>query len=217
MVAINSFTRDRMNAMKFLSFRTVGTLGGSIAAIVFLIQMINNPSPLRARFNAEVRTETLADLTPSPRTRFDENTMQCRYFLAESAIPRGGLGLFTAIDIREGELAQPMHDICIYVADTPKRTDFHTHSWAKDVFLGQFEGKSPRAACEGFATLFNAMPDDVKTSDLISMYGQTNGGLVRSKNPGAGAITHYYGIWSKAVRDVKAGSELSTYLQSTEN
>ena len=189
-------------------------MGLCIAAVVFLTQMVNRPSPLQARVNTEVKTGALADYTPSLRTRFDENTMQCRYFLAESAIPRGGLGLFTAVDVKKGELAQPMPDICIYVADTPKKTDFHTHSWAKEVFLGQFEGKSPRAACEGFATLFNAMPDNVKTSDLMSMHGQTNGGLVRTKNPGAGAISHYYGIWSKAVRDVKAGSEMSKYIDT---
>ena len=63
----------------------------------------------------------------------------CRYFLAESAIPNGGLGLFAGIDVPKGSLAQSMLDICIYVTDTPDKTQFETHSWARDVFNGIFE------------------------------------------------------------------------------
>jgi hypothetical protein len=141
----------------------------------------------------------------------NNNTSMCRYYLAESAIPHGGLGLYTAIDLTEGQEAQSMPDICIYVADTPPRTSFVTHSWAKDVFIGQYEGKNPRAACEGFATLFNSMPEqnNIRTSDLVSMHHHTNGGLHRYYDPGAGAITHYYGISSVAKRNVTAGSELT--------
>merc|ERR1711966_562945 len=36
----------------------------------------------------------------------------------------------------------------------------------------------------------------------------TNGGLDRSKDPGAGAITQYYGSTSETLRDLVAGSEL---------
>jgi hypothetical protein len=139
----------------------------------------------------------------------DEQTKQCRFFLAESAIPRGGLGLFTAIDISEGSQAQAMPDVCIYVADTPRRTQFDTHSWARDVFLGTYEGRNPRAACEGFATLFNTMPPNVATSKLVLNQLQSNAGLSRYQEPGAGAITHYYGIDSVAIRDVAAGAELT--------
>ena len=53
---------------------------------------------------------------------------QCRFYLAESAIPRSGLGLFTAVDLQKGDEAQSMPDICIYVADTPADTHFwHTY------------------------------------------------------------------------------------------
>ena len=137
------------------------------------------------------------------------DSLECRYYLAESAIPMGGLGLYTAVDIMAGQQAQSLLDICIYVADTPDHTDFETHSWARDVFFGQFEGANPRGACEGFATLFNSMPDGVKTSELRSPRMQTNAGLDRKQHPGAGAISHHYGVTSTAVRDVRAGSELT--------
>jgi hypothetical protein len=100
-------------------------------------------------------------------------------------------------------------DICIYVPDLKAKTDFHTHSWAQDVFFGQFEGRNPRAACEGFATLFNSLPKGVQNSKLISPRVQTNAGLNRRRDPGAGAITHYFGIQSAATDNIPAGSELT--------
>jgi hypothetical protein len=142
-------------------------------------------------------------------TKVNDNVLQCRFFLAESAIPKSGLGIFTAIDIPKGEVSQSMPDICIYVADTPDGTAFGSHSWGRDVFMGSFEGRHPRAACEGVATLVNTMPAPVQTSELVPMKIHTNAGLHRAKQPGAGAISHYYGTSSKAVRDVLAGSEIT--------
>jgi hypothetical protein len=121
-----------------------------------------------------------------------------------------GLGLFTAIDLVPGQEAQSMPDICIYVADTPDGTDFETHSWARDVFFGTFEGHHPRAACEGFGTLFNSLPDGVHTSKLrFDMKTHDPAGLHRAKDPAAGSVSQYYGISSEAVRDVAAGSEMT--------
>ena len=116
------------------------------------------------------------------------------------------MGVFTAVGINKDDfVGSPTFDICIYVADAPKRTPFETHSWGQDVFFGQFEGKKPRAACEGLATLYNAMPaPHVANSKLVSMRVPTNGGLNRYKNPGAGAITHYYGVHSIAQDTISA-------------
>jgi hypothetical protein len=60
------------------------------------------------------------------------------------------------------------------------------------------------------------MPDNVKTSKLMRIGVHTNAGLERAKDPGAGAISHYYGIWSQAIRDVEAGAELSKYMLHTD-
>jgi hypothetical protein len=117
-----------------------------------------------------------------------------------------------ATTTKTGEILDPVGpggDICIYVPDLKAKTDFHTHSWAQDVFFGQFEGRNPRAACEGFATLFNSLPEGVQNSKLVSPRVQTNAGLDRNLNPGAGAITHYYGIQSAATDSIPAGSELT--------
>jgi len=68
---------------------------------------------------------------------------QCRFFLAKSAIPQGGLGVYTTIDLALGQQAQSMPDICIYVPDTPYGMHFDSHSWARDMFMGTYEGKHP--------------------------------------------------------------------------
>jgi hypothetical protein len=138
------------------------------------------------------------------------NDAQCRFYLAESAIPQSGLGIFTTVDIATGDRTQSMADICIYVADTPKHgTHFETHSWSRDSWYGTFEGRNPRAACEGVATLFNSMPPGIQTSKLHMESTQDHAHIVRSQHANAGAMTHYVGISSIATREVTAGSEIT--------
>lgn len=139
------------------------------------------------------------------------NDDTCHYYLAESAIPMSGLGLFTTHPIEKGQMSQSMPDICIYVADTPKKdyTHFETHSWSRDTWLGMYEGMNPRAACEGFATLFNTMPPGVQTSKLLMLHPPNNVNLSRKVDLNAGAITQYDGISSVATRDIPAGAEIT--------
>lgn len=142
------------------------------------------------------------------------NDEQCRFYIAESALPKSGLGVFTTIPLNKGDMSQSMPDICIYVADTPKRgTHFETHSWSRDSWYGTWEGGNPRAACEGVATLFNSMPPGVQTSKLHMLHPPDHGEIRRSRDPNAGAITHYTGISSVATRKVKAGSEITIDYQ----
>ena len=141
------------------------------------------------------------------------NDDTCQYYLAESAIPMSGLGLFTTHPIEKGQMSQSMPDICIYVADTPKQdyTHFETHSWSRDTWLGMYEGRNPRAACEGFATLFNTMPPGVQTSKLQMLHPPRtpNNNTRRQSSVNAGAMTQYDGISSVASRDIPAGAEIT--------
>ena len=184
----------------------------SLATICFF-QLNQRYRQATGRARGSDSRQTVASLRApsysSLRTNSESELEQCRFYLAESAIPMSGLGLFTAIAIAEGEQAQSMADICIYVADTPEGTHFETHSWARDVWFGTFEGRNPRAACEGFATLFNSMPPGVQTSKLKMLHPHDNANLRRDRDPGAGAISHYSGVTSIATRDIAAGSELT--------
>jgi hypothetical protein len=151
----------------------------------------------------------------SPEINYEStNDEQCRFYIAESALPHSGLGVFTTIPLAKGDMSQSMPDICIYVADTPKRgTHFETHSWSRDAWYGTWEGGNPRSACEGVATLFNSMPPGVQTSKLHMLHPPDHGEIRRSRDPNAGAITHYTGISSVATRKVKAGSEITIDYQ----
>ena len=143
------------------------------------------------------------------------NDEVCDFYIAESAIPRGGLGVFTTKPLPKGSPAQAWEDICIYITDASSRrgTEIITHTWQDYRFGAQWLGGNhePRAACMGLVTMFNSMAMKEYASarpsanpDLI----QTNGGLDRSKDPGAGAISQFYGATSVTIRDVDAGSEL---------
>ena len=152
--------------------------------------------------------------TPVTHSLPQEEDYQCDFYLAESSIPHGGLGVFTAITIEEGGATQPQPDLCLYVANArpDKGTEIPTHTWQDWRFGAQWlsHGKN-RAQCMGLVTLFNSMPVKYYASarpkadpDLI----YTNGGLYRDKDPGAGAISHFYGSSSMALRDLTPGSEL---------
>lgn len=147
-----------------------------------------------------------------------EFNSQCKFFLAESSIPRSGLGVYTgAVHIKKGEPAQPTPDICLYITDAeegPEKTEIVTHTWQHWRFGASFETRYPgktRAACQGLVTLFNSMPDrryaGAKPAAVRNLI-HSHAGLRRDTSPGAGAITHYYGASSVALQDLPPGVEL---------
>jgi hypothetical protein len=134
---------------------------------------------------------------------------QCRWYLAESAIPHSGLGLFAGTGILPGEMVG-FPDICIFVSDAPEHwTHLRSHSWGSGSFYGQYEGSNSRAACEGFTTTYNTQPNRLVNTEIVSPVLPTNAGLNRGRNPGAGSITHHFGIHAKAKDIITAGSELT--------
>lgn len=143
---------------------------------------------------------------------------QCNFFLAESSIPKSGLGVYTAIDIPKDQPAQPTPDICLYVTDAKVgKSETATHTWQDYRFGAQTETDRPertRAACQGLVTMFNSMPNERYASARPAAVPElihTHGGLRRQDSPGAGAITHYFGASSKTLRDVTAGTELTLW------
>jgi hypothetical protein len=113
--------------------------------------------------------------------------------------------MFTATGLLKGDMIG-FPDICIFVSDAPKKwTHLRSHSWGKRNFWGQYEGQNSRAACEGFATIFNTMPNTHINTKLVSPLQQTTAGVRRYKDPAAGSITHHYGIHSEAMDVIPAG------------
>ena len=131
----------------------------------------------------------------------------CRWYVAESAIPNSGLGIFTGIGLHKGEdIGYP--DICLYVSDGNfDNTQLSSHTWGANYF-GTIEGRHTRSACEGLVTIANTFHPALINTALISQEIQTNAGLHRKESPGAGAITHNYGIHGRARDIITPGSEL---------
>ena len=61
---------------------------------------------------------------------------QCKFYLAESAIPNGGLGMFAGVGLQQGE--QWGVDICLYVADTPHDTRTYLYVTFMLLFLSSY-------------------------------------------------------------------------------
>lgn len=136
---------------------------------------------------------------------------ECRFYMGPSAIPGGGLGVFAGTGLLPGEtIAIP--DICIMVGDAPRKwTQLRSHTWGRGKFFGSYEGANPRAACEGVSTTLNTNPDMLLNTAQRSPVLATNAGLDRATQPGAGAITHWYGISSVALDVITPGSEFTHY------
>lgn len=185
------------------------------AAIVVLVGL-----QAKALYDVMQKTEgsvVTASLSPAGGSSYQGVHMQndavastfCRWYLAESAIPDGGLGVYTAFGLHKNQMVG-FPDICLFVADAPSKwTQLHSHSFGGGTFFGQYEGNNSRAACEGFTTLYNTAPKAMINTELVSPVIQTNAGLHRATSPGAGAITHHYGISGKALNLITAGSELT--------
>jgi hypothetical protein len=141
----------------FLSNNQVSTLVACFVGGMLLVQLFDTASPKPKTSQLRVvRSDTNAD------------SGTCGLYLAKSAIPNGGLGVFVGpqgISKPNGPVGFP--DVCIYVADTPKNLkQLRTHSYGYATFFGQFEGSNSRAACEGLATLMNTMVSTSARLDL---------------------------------------------------
>lgn len=100
MVAIDPSTARRGSqiSLNFLTCRLIVLLG-AVAGGIFLVQLKENV----LRGGQEIIVEAPAYYNPGLRTR--SFGPECRYYLAESAIANGGLGLFSAISISQGKIA----------------------------------------------------------------------------------------------------------------
>jgi len=188
-------------------------------AIVFFVKLFANEYDDRSRqldYSDSYYLRQAMDYAGAVSSSLGMSNEMCDFYLAESSIPRGGLGVFTSKPLTQGSPAQAWPDICVYLTDASSKrgTEIDTHTWQAFRFGAQWLGgarKEPRAACMGLVTIFNSMgmkkfasARPAAVPDLI----HRNGGLDRYRDPGAGAITEFYGASSITLRDLEAGSEL---------
>jgi hypothetical protein len=112
MVVINPSSRRERPACSWLALIFRGAvIAGAVTGGMILGEMMS----LNRNENFKVAETTF--YAPGLRT---DAFSECKFYLAESAIPHGGLGMFAGVGLQQGE--QWGVDICLYVADTPHDT-----------------------------------------------------------------------------------------------
>ena len=149
------------------------------------------------------------EIRPVLRNPSDHHYGKCRFFMAESAVaPNSGLGMFVGTGLLKGDMVG-FPDICLFVTAPPNHwTHLHSHTWGRGMYFGQDEGRGTRIACEGYGTVFNTMPRSHINVRIQSAIQQTHSGSTRSL-PGAGSISHHFGVHGVATDTIPPGSELT--------
>ena len=149
---------------------------------------------------------------------------QCSLYLAPSTIPNSGLGMYTAVDLDQGDNIGPA-DIIVPVIniewhndntykgwDSPesRTNEFHflyeNYFWTASSVDMMHEAERVHVMSHGFGALANSLPGLVNLDEGMPDYN--GGGLHRVKDPGAGAFTPYHNRQATALEPVPAGGEL---------
>ncbi|KAL7566573.1 hypothetical protein ACA910_000640 [Epithemia clementina (nom. ined.)] len=146
----------------------------------------------------------------------------CKVYLAPSSIPGAGIGVFTAVDLKEGDIVGygdviiPIIDFLYHMsADYRFDPDHHFDPTANYVWDGRemglqyetaFVNQGISSLAPGFNCAVNCHLGLLNVDKLEPHY--FSGGLHRSKDPGVGAFSPYYNASTVATTSVTAGSEL---------
>lgn len=149
-------------------------------------------------------------------------TSACSVYLAPSSIPNGGMGMFTAKDVKRDGIILPADgpSIPIIDPDTSKRSKvawvalFQRYWW--DVGAGQLDPIVYEAGIGGtveFQITMGALPNSHPYLNNLNAKNPSivpyDDSLVNREDPGAGAFSYYLGRHSTAYkRDVHAGEEI---------
>ena len=149
---------------------------------------------------------------------------QCSLYLAPSTIPNSGLGMYTAVDLDQGDnigpadIIVPMINIEWHNDNTYKGWDspesrtneFHflyeNYFWTASSVDMMHEAERVHVMSHGFGALANSLPGLVNLDEGHPDHDELD--LHRVKDPGAGAFTPYHNRQATALEPVPAGGEL---------
>jgi len=159
-----------------------------------------------------------------PEAWKDLRSDKCGLYMAESAIPNSGMGMYTAQPIKNfdrifsGDVVVQVED---YEENNRLRRIYHNESgsgedekwllnsyyWNPEITMAVYEANSVQSIVPGLGMLANSHPGLVNAEVQPPILEQT-GGLHRSKDPGAGAMTNYHDVHYYAPHDIEAGEEV---------
>ena len=140
-----------------------------------------------------------------------QGSLECHIWLAPSTLEGAGLGMFAG---RAFQTDEPLaHDLVVPLVDMMLQNEHETftflwdqYTWNADTVLMDNECFSDcNGASPGFGAAANSFLPLINVEESWPL--QDSAGLHRSKDPGVGAFTEYYGRASKATQDIAAGQE----------
>ena len=155
---------------------------------------------------------------------------QCQLYLAESTVPGGGLGLYSATPLQPGDVIPTIADIVIQLNDVDyndglRRTKHYIAKNATDVKLmdvlssmvwdpskqtgAEFDAIDIKSLSSGIGTTAKR---EIRRSGLanvlLGMPEVDSGRLHRQHHAGSGAISAYHNRAGVALKEIPAGMEL---------
>ncbi|KAI2503142.1 hypothetical protein MHU86_11333 [Fragilaria crotonensis] len=144
--------------------------------------------------------------------------------MAPSTIPNGGLGIFTGVAMRKGDFLAT-EDIAIPLVDLHKhnriprgqRLDsiLSNYVWSLDAMGMDREAQHGSAFVPGVHAAANSLPVMINVEAELPKHTPSHRSCNRSRDPNAGAMTHYTGIRTFATRDIPQGGELFVHYGDT--
>mmetsp|Transcript_14027 Transcript_14027/g.20053 ORF Transcript_14027/g.20053 Transcript_14027/m.20053 type:complete len:1073 (-) Transcript_14027:239-3457(-) len=180
----------------------------------------------------KVRSPGVSDKVPTIYHGLDDNDFfahahpdeseynNCRLYFAESSIPDAGLGIYTGVSLENEDLLHP--DIAIHLIDDNKQKElrckvdsskcddwlFSAYSWHGYMTHASNDADSVIVIIPGAGAMLNFQPGMCNTK--MTRCTKDGGGLHRSTDPGAGAISLSNNLRFRTTMDVSEGMELFT-------
>eukprot|EP00957_Ditylum_brightwellii_P143706 10948367-Ditylum_brightwellii.AAC.1 len=130
---------------------------------------------------------------------------KCGLYMAESAIPNSGLGMYTAVDIPSGHTISP--EIVINLADYKEPEDIiDSYSWHHRNTRSTHEADSIESLVPGVGALANSHPGLVNTQMTLPKINSA--GLHPYSDPGVGAFSNFHDLAYIASQHIQAGMEV---------
>jgi len=149
-----------------------------------------------------------------------KNENVCKIYLAQSSISGAGLGIYSAIDLSEGDVVTS-DDLPIQVVDFRLHNDNREFDWLLDSYYwsshginGHHEAAKVATALPSFGMAGNGHPALVNVDKSLNKKNLPIL-LERSKSPGAGAVSDYPTVSWYATKTIKKGEEI--FLDYGEN
>jgi hypothetical protein len=185
-------------------------------------QLRNEITQITQRLESTIHTEKKESKRVKPKAvkvtavsanKKENEQSECGYYMAESTIPNGGIGIFTTQDKKPGD-AVGSGDVCIpdidlhYHNRLPLFDPFMDYYWggASMGMTRESHSNDVTAFCSGFDCTLNCHLGVINTGPSVPLYDYA--GFHRSKDPGAGAFTPYHNGTTYTTRNVPAGGEL---------